>query len=476
MPGDAPGAPVLHGCRPGVLPHEANGAKGQCQSDGFTVEDHSAVVTIHELSGERDSSRHDPRLTLKGTLSAVVFDVDELRRLFPALSRSEGGTPVAYLDGPGGTQVPQSVIEAMTSVLRSGVSNLGGPFAASEHAGHIVSEARRAAADLLGADPGEIVFGQNMTSLTFAMSRALGRAWNPGDRVVVTSLDHAANVDPWRAIADARGAEVHQVPFSAESGLLDPDRVTAAIDSHTKLVAVTAASNAIGSVPVLEPIVAAAHEVGAQVYVDAVHHSAHRINAVHDLGVDFLAASAYKFFGPHTGIVYVASHALEDVAPYKVRPAPDRGPGRFETGTQSFESLAGVTAAVDHLASLGQGPTRRDCLLDAFRRIGEHERGLGERFMRGISEMGHIRLHGPGLDRGDRVATFAITVERHRPQEVAAAFGAQGIYVWSGHYYAVDVMRQLGLAESGGAVRIGFVHYTSNQEVDRTLAALDGMS
>jgi len=403
----------------------------------------------------------------------MPYDVTQIRRQFPALSRQQDGRDVAWLDGPAGTQVPSSVIEATTTLLREGVSNQGGDFAASRHAKILTDAARSAVADLFNASPDEIVFGQNMTSLTFATSRAIARDWGPGDRVIVTTLDHDANVTPWREAAREAGAEVISVEFDPVTGLLDPDAVIDAMDERTRLVAVTAASNALGSVTDLAPILAAARRIGALTFVDAVHFSAHRLSDVALLQPDFLVASAYKFFGPHTGILYGRRQHLESLAPYKVLPAPDSAPDRWETGTQSFESLVAVTAAVEHLAALGEGAGRRSRLESAFAAIRTHEEGLSTRFLSGIAEMPSVRLYGPSEVGELRVSTFAVDVVGMSPQTVAAELARRGIYVWDGHYYAIGVMAQLGLRESGGLVRVGFVHYSTTSEVDRVLEALE---
>jgi len=403
----------------------------------------------------------------------MPYDVTRIRRQFPALSRQQDGRDVAWLDGPAGTQVPSSVIEATTTLLREGVSNHGGHYAASKHSEALTHEARAAAADLFNASPDEIVFGQNMTSLTFATSRAIARDWGPGDRVIVTALDHDANVTPWREAAREAGAEVISVEFDPATGLLDPAAVIDAMDERTRLVAITAASNALGSVTDLVPIIAAARRFGALTFVDAVHFSAHRLSDVALLQPDFLVASAYKFFGPHTGILYGRQEHLESFAPYKVLPAPDSAPDRWETGTQSFESLVAVTAAVEHLASLGQGADRRSRLESGFAAIRTHEETLSTRFLSGIAEMPSIRLYGPPEIGEQRVSTFAVDVAGVSPEAVATEMGRRGIYVWDGHYYAIGVMEQLGLMERGGLVRIGFVHYSTPSEVDRVLEALD---
>ena len=379
---------------------------------------------------------------------------------------------MAYLDGPGGTQVPASVIGAMAGVLEAGVSNLGGAFASSRLAEDLTDAARRAGRDLFGAANGEeIVFGQNMTSLTFSISRALARTWRPGDRILVTSLDHDANVAPWRMAAADAGVAVDLVRFDRDNWTLDVEAVEELLTDRTRLVAFTHASNAIGSIPDVAAIVKAAHAAGALTYIDAVHYAPHGVVDVVASGTDFLVASAYKFFGPHTGVLYGRGELLDSLEAYKVRPAPEEGGGKWETGTQSFESLAGVAAAVDYLASLGEGGDRRAALVDGHRRVDEHLRGLTERFLAGLGE--NVTLYGiPGSE--GRTPTFAVNVAGFHPDDVAGRLAAAGLSVWSGHYYAIEPMKQLGLLGTGGAVRIGFVHTTTVDEVDRLLEALEG--
>ncbi len=397
------------------------------------------------------------------------YDLTAVRGRFPALARSENGFPVAYLDGPGGTQAAQTVLDAISGTLGAGVSNLGGDFGASLDAERMTDEARRAIARLFNASPDEIVFGQNMTSLTFSVSRALARTWESGDSIVLTSLDHDANFTPWDLAADDAGVHVRIAEFDTGTGLLDPGAVIDLIDDSTRLVAVCLASNSLGSVVDVATIAAAAHEVGALIYVDAVHAAPHKLIDVRSLDCDFLVASSYKFYGPHTGALYGRSELLESIDAYKVRPSPSVGPEKWETGTQSFESLAGVTAAVDHIASLGHGDGR-EAIVSAFEAITSHERSLGERFLDGISEMGNVTLFGvPAID-DRRVTTFAVDVAGSSPQEVAAAMTRNGIYVWAGHYYAVNVMDRLGRPD--GLIRIGYCHYNSAEEVDRTLEVL----
>jgi cysteine desulfurase family protein (TIGR01976 family) len=394
---------------------------------------------------------------------AGPIDVAKVRSQFPALARLEGSQVAAYLDGPGGTQTPASVIAAMSGVLEHGVSNLGGGFGASDDAVQVTARARGAMGRMFAADPSTISFGQNMTSLTFAMSRALGAGWSEGDAIVLTSLDHDANFTPWAMAARDAGVEVRVAEFDTTTGLLDPAGVVDLLDERVRLVAVCLASNALGSVVDVAEVSVAAHEAGALVYVDAVHAAPHLPIDVGALGCDFLVASAYKFFGPHTGILYGAPEPMAVIDAYKVRPAPSDPPGKWETGTQSFESLAGVTAAVEYLESIGQDV------------IAEHELNLGQRFLDGIAEMGHVELHGAN-QMGRRVATFAVGVRRHHPDEVARLMAEAGVYVWSGHYYAVNVMDRLGVLDDGGLVRIGFVHYNTVDEADRALEVLASLS
>jgi cysteine desulfurase family protein (TIGR01976 family) len=402
------------------------------------------------------------------------LDVDVVRARFPALSRLEGSRQAAYLDGPGGTQAPQQVIDAMAKVLRDGVSNVGGGFAASAEDDTITDEARRAMADMFNAEPNEISFGQNMTSITFAVSRALAKSWRPGDAIVVTSLDHDANFTPWVRAASEAGVEVRIAEFDPVTGELGPSAFEGLIDDRVRLVAVCVASNAIGTVVDVESIAALAHEAGAMIYLDAVHAGPHRLIDVRVFDCDFLVASSYKFFGPHTGILYGKLDRLAALDSYKVRPAPSDPPGKMETGTQSFESMAGVTAAIDYLAGLADASdgSRREHLEQAYSVMADHERALSRRFLDGVESLPSVRVYGVPAADSRRVATFAIGVDGHRPESVASHLAEAGIYVWSGHYYAVNAMDRLGVLESGGLVRIGFVHYNTAYEVDRVLEAL----
>lgn len=396
-----------------------------------------------------------------------------VRHRFPALDRLVGDRPAAYLDGPAGTQVPDEVVEAMSRYLRSGTANHGGPFVTSREADGVHEAARGAVADLFGASPNEIAFGQNMTSLNLSLSRALGRTWSAGDNVVVTRLDHDANVWPWVLAARDAGAEVRFADFDPSHGCrLDVGHLASLVDERTRHVAVTKASNAVGTVVDVAEVASVAHEAGALCSVDAVHFAPHGLVDVSAWGCDFLLASAYKFFGPHTGCLYGRAELLEEVEAVKIRPAPDTGPEKWETGTQSFESLAGVIAAVDYLASLGTGATRRERIESAMGEIAAYEAGLAGRFLAGLAETPGVTLHGEPTPAG-RVPTFAVEVAGWSPHDVAAVLGERGVFVWSGDYYAVEVMTRLGKPE--GLVRIGFVHYNSPEEVDRVLGELSAL-
>jgi cysteine desulfurase family protein (TIGR01976 family) len=401
-----------------------------------------------------------------------MLDIEAIRAQFPALGRTVDGRAAAYLDGPGGTQVPDRVIDAMAGFLGAGGSNLGGPFVTSHETDAVAEAARAAIAALFNASPDEIAFGQNMTSLTFALSRALGATWGPGDNVVVTRLDHDGNVWPWVRAAQDAGAEVRWLDFDPDRGCrLQVETLGDLLDERTRLVAASHASNAVGTIIDVGSIVEQAHRVGALTYVDAVHYSPHGLVDVAATGTDFLVASAYKFFGPHTGCLYGRYDVLDQLDAYKLRPTPDKPPGKWETGTQSFESLAGVAAAIDYLASLGEGDDLRGRLISAMDAIAVYERNLSTRFLEGIAPMDGITLYGLPTAEG-RTPTFAIDVAGVPPAEVARRLGDRGIFVWSGDYYAVEVMDRLGVADAGGLVRIGFVHYNTADEVDRVLNAL----
>ena len=383
-------------------------------------------------------------------MSVVAFDVAAVRARFSALDR-----PTAFLDAPGGTQAPDSVIEAMASYLRESNVNLGGAFETSRRSDALVVSAHHTAARFLGCGPGEVGFGQNMTTLNFALTRTLGRELGAGDEIVVTRLDHDGNISPWLHLADDLGLVVRFADLN-EDVTLDLADLERKLSARTRVVAFPWASNAMGTVTDARRIVELAHEAGALAWVDAVHYAAHCPIDVRELGADILLCSPYKFFGPHLGLFYGRRELLERWRPYKVRPAPDEPVGaRFETGTLPHEALAGFNAAVAYIESVG------------WERIAAHERELGERLLAGLPDA--IRLYGPPTMEG-RVATFAVTVPGLTPEQAATRLAERGLAVWWGDYYAVEVMRRLGLPD--GALRLGLIHYNTAEEVDRLLAAL----
>ena len=414
-----------------------------------------------------------------------MLDITQVRSRFPALARTFAGEPVVYLDGPGGTQVPDACIRAMVDYLSRCNANHDGVFVTSQESDAIVAEAHEAMADLLNASGGaEIVFGQNMTSLAFALSRSLAHRLAPGDEIVLTRLDHDANFTPWLMMAKERGATVHVVDIREEDCTLDLEQLGRCLNRRTKLVAFGYASNAVGTINPVGRIVAMAREVGALTFVDAVHYAPHGPIDVQALGCDFLACSPYKFFAPHLGVLYGRLDALDDLPAYKVRPADDRLPGRLETGTLSHESLAGLLGTVEYLEWLGGfAPTgalghwrtpRAAALHRAMGVIESWEQGLKTRLLEGLLSLPGVRIHGITDPRrlAERVPTFAIRIAGHHPRDVATALGEAGIFVWDGNYYALNLSERLGVEETGGMVRVGPVHYNTPGEIDRLLAAL----
>ncbi|CAM2911881.1 cysteine desulfurase-like protein [Vibrio neptunius] len=397
------------------------------------------------------------------------FTPNLVRAQFRALQQSHNDLPVMFLDGPGGSQVPNGVLEAMTAYLGFFNSNLGGHYFSSAHTTDLMKLARESAQALLNAESSDnIVFGANMTSLTFQLSRAISRNWQAGDEIIVTSLDHYSNVSSWQQAADDKQATVLQARVNEQDCSLDLEHLLSLISSKTKLIALTYASNTTGSIVDVKRVVEAAHKFGAMVYVDAVHYAPHHLVDVQQLGCDFLACSAYKFFGPHVGVAYVAPKWLHALQPYKVEPATNTGPGRFETGTQSFEGLAGVIAAVKYLAQWGKdGDDLRTRLIDSFQQFNQHESAISERFLARFAELKGVTLLGRNEANSElRTPTFALTFDHHSPEEIAKKLGKRNICVWNGHFYALGLVRQLGLEESGGVVRIGFMHYNTLEEVD----------
>ncbi len=399
-------------------------------------------------------------------------DVTATRMRFPALQRTLNGRTVAYLDGPGGTQVPEEVIDAISSYLERGVSNAGGDYVTGQETMELIRSARLAMADLLNSQPEEIAFGQNMSSLTFSLSRALARTWAPGDEIVLTRLDHDANISPWLIAAAERDVVVRWLDFDPETCLLDLEGLDEVVTERTRLVAVTAASNAVGTIVDVKRVAATAHGVGAIVFVDGVHFTPHGLVDVKAWDVDFFACSVYKFFGPHVGVLYGKGEHLTRLDAYKVGAASDEPPEKWQVGTQNYEGLAGLTAAVDYIASLGEGSTRRNRIESAARSVAEHENAISERFLAGVAEIPGLKTYGTDAS-APRVPTFALDIKGQSPASVAERLSAEGIFVRSGHFYAVALAERLRVLDQGGLVRIGFVHYNTLDEVDRVVDSLN---
>src|SRR5881227_1447180 len=401
---------------------------------------------------------------------ATVMSTEEIRRCFPALARTHNGYSVAYFDGPGGTQVPRTVVEAMNDYLYRHNANTHWAYPTSEETDAIIDSARSVLADFLNASPAEIVFGANMTTLTFHLARALGRGYERDDEILVTELDHHANIAPWRTLEKECGVKVRMVKMIPETGELDWDDFSRQLTRHTKLVAIGAASNALGTINDVKRVGEMAHSLGAKIFVDAVHYAPHGLIDVRDWNCDFLACSAYKFYGPHIGILYGQRDLLDSLDFPKLIPAPDSAPERAETGTQNHEGIAGAAAAVDFLASLAPGPTLRGRLDAAFGQL--HERGdaLITQLSNGLEEIERVRLYGlpPGAAR---TPTIAFTINDVPPIEVANNLAERGVFLSHGDFYAMTIVERLGLAPDG-LVRAGCACYTTAEEVDRLLAAV----
>jgi cysteine desulfurase family protein (TIGR01976 family) len=398
----------------------------------------------------------------------TTFDVEVVRARFAALARAGAdGRPYVWADAPGGSQAPDTVIDAVAGRMRAGASNTHGAFATSREIDALIDDAHRTGAGFLGCDPDEVVFGQNATSLLLHLSRSFGRTLEPGDEVVVTRLDHDANVRPWVMAARDAGATVRWVDVRDDDVTLDVDSFDAQLGDRTRLVAFTLASNAVGTIPPAADLIRRAKAAGALVALDGVHFAQHRAIDLHGLSADVVATSPYKFFGPHQGMLGVRRELLTSWEPYKLRPVPDEIPDRWETGTQSHEALAGTIAAIRYIDDAGG--------FDAF---AAHERVLTTRFLEGVARIPGVRLIGiSDADRADeRTPTFAVRVGAQHPLDTSAALADRGIFTWDGHYYAIEVFDRLGLLDTGGAVRIGFCHYHTPAEVDRVLEALDDLS
>ncbi len=414
--------------------------------------------------------------------------VPELRAAFPSLSRLDplSNLPVVYLDGPAGSQVPQVVMDAVIDYYQHHNANSAGVFATSLETVEIMNQAHQAAADWFGSSNAqECIFGANMTTLTMAFSRAISRTWQRGDRVVVTELDHDANVTPWALAAKDVGAELVQVKVNVSDGTLDEADFAAKLTPRTRLVAFTAASNSVGSTTRIKELTQRAHRVGAEVYIDAVHWAPHRAIDVLDWDVDYCICSAYKFFGPHVGILWGRYERLEQLAAYKLRPSPADAPGKWMTGTQNFAAIAGVKAAIDYVASIhsrlapeiAASATRRQSLCAAFESLQKYETELVHQLIQGLLDIPRVRVFGitDPARLQERVPTVVFTLEGVSSREVARQLAERGIFSWHGDYYAVDICRALGQAEHG-MVRLGILHTTTPAEIERTLEALRKVS
>ncbi len=416
------------------------------------------------------------------TIEQAVYspiDLNWVRSQFPSLSQTVNGHPAAFLDGPGGTQVPQRVVDAISDYLRRDNANTCGAYATSRRTDTMIAGARAALADFLHCGADEVAFGPNMTTLTFAMSRAIGREFEAGDEILVTRLDHDANVSPWTAMAQDRGITVRWAEINDQDCTLDMDDFASKLNAKTKLVAVGYASNAVGTINPVKNIVRQAHAVGALVYIDAVHYGPHGLIDVEAIDCDFLACSTYKFFGPHMGVLYGKREHLKRLRPYKVRPNTSAIPNCWEWGTLNHECIAGITACVDYIADLGRRAhpevaTRRAAIEAAYAVIHEHERALTERLIGGLAEIPGARIYGitDPTRFDDRCGTLAVRSEGHTPLQLATALGERGFFTWDGNYYALNLTEHLDVEKSGGFLRIGLVHYNTMEEVNRLLAAL----
>jgi len=398
----------------------------------------------------------------------------DIRNSFPALQRNHNQQPVAFFDGPGGTQVPTEVVEAMSDYLYHHNANTHWAYPTSEETDAILDSARATVAGFLNASPNEIVFGANMTTLTFHLSRALSRQYQPGDEIVITELDHHGNIDPWRRLGKEFGLTIRTARLIPETGELDWEHLSAQLSERTKLLAIGAASNALGTITDIPRAAQLARSAGAKLFVDAVHYAPHRLLDVREWDCDFLACSAYKFYGPHLGVLYIREPLLQTIDFPKLVPAPQSGPERAETGTQNHEGIAGTAAAVDFLASLAPGDDRRERLAIGFDELHRRGSALTRRLWEGLSDIPRIRLYGPPPQK-QRTPTVAFTVTGMASLDVAKRLAASGIFVSHGDFYAATVIERLGLSDDG-VVRAGCACYTSAEEVDRLLQSVAALS
>ncbi|MFT5501743.1 MAG: cysteine desulfurase family protein (TIGR01976 family) [Woeseiaceae bacterium] len=418
----------------------------------------------------------------------MSFDLNTIRAQFPALVICDGDVPRIYFDNPAGTQVSQLVVDRMSNCLLEANANVGGFFRTSQNVDALIEDAHDAMSSLINASSrDEIIFGQNMTTITLHMSRSIGRLLSAGDEIILSRMDHDANIGPWLLLAEDLGLQVKWMPFNTDTFEFELDKLDDIISEKTRLICVGAASNLTGTINDIKTICAKARDAGVMTYIDAVQSVPHLSTDVQDLGCDFLVCSAYKFFGPHQGILWGRSELLEQLHPYKVRPAEETGPGKFETGTQSHEGMAGTAAAVDYFAWIGETMAQdfhasnsqysgRGMLVHAaMDYLFAYETGLAKHLIQGLQQLPGVRVQGitasDALDR--RVPTVSFTADSVSPDSIAESLAAKNIFVWSGHMYAVEAAKALGIYDTGSAVRVGPVHYNSTAEIDQLLAALD---
>lgn len=402
----------------------------------------------------------------------TTFPISEVREQFPALQRTYKGKKAAYFDGPGGSQVVKSAIRAIAQYMENGGANLHGCFPSSWETEEIIEEAKLAVADFLGVQVNEVAFGANMTTLTLAISRALGKKWGAGDEIVVTEMDHRANVDPWLLMAKDRGLTVRWIKVDTKTLTLDLADLEEVINENTRLVAIGMASNAVGTIVDLEPIVKRAKEVGALVAADAVHAAPHIAIDRNRQGIDILLCSAYKFFGPHIGIAAIKEELFKELEPYKLVPAPSQYPDNLETGTQNHEGIAGITPAIEFFAGFGEGATRRERIQSGIGRIEAHENSLAKKLRDGLKEIDGVKLFEAGSEV-PKTPTIAFQVEGKTPEEVCKTMAEEhSIFIASGHFYASTLAERLDINKSGGWIRAGLAPYNTEEEVDRLIQAV----
>jgi cysteine desulfurase family protein (TIGR01976 family) len=400
-----------------------------------------------------------------------TFDVQAVREQFPALGRTHNGRGVVYFDGPGGSQVARQAIEAITDYMERGGANLHGVFPTSTETEEILADTRAAAADFLGATPDEVAFGANMTTLTFEISRALARGWDRDSEIVVTELDHRANVDPWLIAAEEQGARVRWVRVDPEALTLDENDLEQSITGRTRLVAIGLASNAVGTVNDVAAVAERAHSVGALVAVDVVHAAPHLPVDRDDIGADIITCSAYKFFGPHVGVTAIRRDLFEKMGVYRLDPAPEYIPDKLETGTQNHEGIAGVKGALDFISSLGEGASQREKLTSAMKVIEEHEAALAETFRTALGDIPGVELY-TAPDGVRKTPTIAFTVQGQAPEEICLRMLEHGFFIAAGDFYASTLAEKLSIGDSGGFIRAGLAPYNTEDEVERFVQAL----